>query len=79
MIGAKADGDRLMSEEDDWDFAGVDDAKLMILAAVRYLLENASASDRGEVVAEITEIVRQATQSATSGQPNPFEDEAPGG
>jgi hypothetical protein len=49
-----------MSDEDDWDFAGDDDAKLTIRAAVRYLLKGAARSDRGDIVAEIIEIVRQA-------------------
>jgi len=69
----------VISDEDDWDFAGADDAKLMILAAVRYLLDNASASDRGDVVAEIIEVVRQAAQGLSTSQPDPFDDDVPGG
>jgi hypothetical protein len=66
-----------MSDEDDWDFAGEDDAKLMILAAVRYLLENAAAADRGDVMAEIVEIVCQAAQDLPVDQSDSFDDEAP--
>jgi hypothetical protein len=68
-----------MSDEDEWDFAGDDDAKLMILAAVRYLLENASGADRGHVMAEINEIVREAGRGVSVGQSDPFADETPGG
>jgi len=49
-----------MSDEDDWDFAGADDAQMTIRAAVRYLLKSADASDRGDILVEIIEIVRQA-------------------
>jgi hypothetical protein len=67
-----------MSDEDDWDFVGEGDAKLMILAAVRYLLESASASDRGDVVIEIIEVVRQAAQGLSVGESDRFGDETPG-
>ena len=40
-----------MSDEYDWDFAGDDDAKVTIHAAVRYLLRSAAGSDRGDIVA----------------------------
>jgi hypothetical protein len=63
-----------MSDQDDWDFAGDDDAKMTIEAAVRYLLKGAAGSDRGDIVLEIIEIVRQAAQGA-----DPFDDELPGG
>jgi hypothetical protein len=49
-----------MSEEDDWDFAGADDAKITIRAAVRFLLKGAAGSDRGDILIEIMETVRQA-------------------
>jgi hypothetical protein len=66
-----------MSDEDDWDFAGGDDAMLMILAAVRYLLENASASDRGDVVTEIIEIACQGERDLSVDRSKPFNDETP--
>jgi hypothetical protein len=68
-----------MSEEDDWDFAGSADAKITIHAAVRYLLKNAAASDRGDIVVEIIEIVREAALGVPPDQPDPFDDDAPGG
>jgi hypothetical protein len=68
-----------MSDEDDWDFAGDDDAKLTIRAAVRYLLKGAPGSDRGDIVAEIIEIVRQAVHDVPPDQPDPFDDDAAGG
>jgi hypothetical protein len=47
-----------MTVQIDWDFAGDDDAKAEIGAAVRYLLKDATGSARGDIVWEITEIVR---------------------
>jgi hypothetical protein len=67
-----------MSDEDDSDFASEDDAKLMILAAVRYLLGNTSASDRSDVMAEIVEIVSQGAEGLSVDQCDPFDYDAPG-
>jgi hypothetical protein len=39
-----------MSDQDDWDFAGPDDAKAEIRAAVAYSLKGAGGSDRGDIV-----------------------------
>ena len=47
-----------MTVQIDWDFAGDDDAKAEIGAAVRYLLRDASAGVRGDIVRQIIEIVR---------------------
>ena len=47
-----------MSVQIDWDFAGNDDAKAEIGAAVRYLLKDANGSTRGDIVQEVVEIVR---------------------
>jgi hypothetical protein len=47
-----------MSVQIDWDFAGDDDAKAEIGAAVRYLLKNATGSARGDIVQELIGIVR---------------------
>ncbi len=47
-----------MSAQIDWDFAGDDDAKAEIGAAVRYLLKDTTGSARGDMVREIIEIVR---------------------
>ena len=68
-----------MSDEDDWDFAGDDDAKVTIRAAVRYLLKGAPGSDRGDIVAEIIEIVREAAHGLPPQRSDPFDDDAPGG
>ena len=67
-----------MSDQDDWDFAGADDAKVTIRAAVRYLLKGAAGSDRGDIMVEIIEIVHQVAQGEPPNQPDPFDD-APGG
>jgi hypothetical protein len=56
-----------MSDQDDWDFAGDDDAKMTIEAAVRYLLKGAAGSDRGDIVLEIIEIVRDVANGLPHG------------
>jgi hypothetical protein len=68
-----------MSDQDDWDFADDDDAKMAIRAAVRYLLKRAPASARGDIVSEITETVRQAAHDVSPDSSDPFDDEFPGG
>jgi hypothetical protein len=47
-----------MSDQVDWDFAGPDDDKAEIRAAVGYLLNGASGIARADIVLEIIEIVR---------------------
>lgn len=47
-----------MSVQIDWDFAGDDDAKAEIAAAVRHLLKDASDGARADVVREVIEIVQ---------------------
>jgi hypothetical protein len=66
-----------MSDQDDWDFAGADDAKATIRAAVRYLLKGAAGSDRGDIAREIIEIVNEVARGLPPG--DPFDDELPGG
>ena len=68
-----------MSDQDDWDFAGADDAKATIRAAVRYLLKGAAGSDRGDIAREIIEIVNEVARGLAPGGSDPFEDELPGG
>ena len=68
-----------MSDEDDWDFAGADDAKVTIRAAVRYLLRGTTDGIRGDIVQEIISIVRQVANASPSGQPDPLNDDMPGG
>jgi hypothetical protein len=69
----------VMSDEDEWDFAGAADAKVTIHAAARYLLKSAGGSDRGDIISEIIEIVRQAAQDVPLDRPDPFDDDEPGG
>jgi hypothetical protein len=68
-----------MSDEDDWDFAGADDAKTTIRAAIRYLLKGATGGARGDIVQEIISIVRQISNEPRTGQANPLDDDMPGG
>jgi hypothetical protein len=68
-----------MSDESDRDFAGDDDAKARIRAAVRYLLEGAAGSDRGDIVREITDIVGEVARGLPPGEPDPLDDDMPGG
>ena len=68
-----------MSDQDDWEFAGADDAKVTIRAAVRYLLKGAAGSDRGDIVREIIAIVSDAANGSPFEQPNPLDDGLPGG
>jgi hypothetical protein len=68
-----------MTDQDDWDFAGADDAKAEIRAAVRYLLKGATGPARTIVALEIMEIVRQVADGLPPEQPNPLDDGLPGG
>jgi hypothetical protein len=68
-----------MSDQDDWDFAGADDAKAEIRAAVGYLLKGAAGRARNIIALEIMEIVRQVANGLPPEPPNPFDDEPPGG
>ena len=68
-----------MSDEDDWDFAGADDAKVTIRAAIRYLLKGATGGARGDIVQEIITIVRQVSNGLPPEQPDPLDDDVPGG
>ena len=65
-----------MSDEDDWDLAGADDAKVTIRAAVRYLLKGTTDGARGDIVQAIISIVRQVSNEPSSGQ---LDDDPPGG
>ena len=68
-----------MSDQDDWDFAGPDDAKAEIRAAVAYLLNGTAGSDRGDIVREIIEIVNEVARELAAGPPDPLDDDMPGG
>ena len=65
--------------QDDWEFAGPDDAKAEIRAAVGYLLRGATGGARGDIVQEITAIVRQAASGLPPEQPSSLDDGLPGG
>ena len=67
-----------MSDDDDWDFAGADDAKMTIRAAVRYLLKGTTDGVRGDIVEAIISIVRQVSNEPDD-QTNPLDDDMPGG
>jgi hypothetical protein len=68
-----------MSDELDWNFSDKDDAKTEIRAAVKYLLRDATGSARGDIVREIIEIVRHVANGLAPEQPNPLDDDLPGG
>jgi hypothetical protein len=68
-----------MSDRDDWEFAGPDDAKAEIRAAVGYLLRGATGGARGDIVQEIIAIVRQVASGLPPEQGNPLDDGLPGG
>ena len=62
-----------MSDQDDWEFAGPDDAKAEIRAAVEYLLRGAIGGARGDIVQEIIAIVRQVASGLPPEQGNPLD------
>ena len=49
----------VMSDHDDWEFSGADDAKAEIRAAVGYLLRGATGGARGDITQAIISTVRQ--------------------
>jgi hypothetical protein len=63
-----------MSVQIDWDFAGDDDAKAEIGAAVRYLLKDATDSARGDIVRNIIETVHDVANGLLPPQhPGPLD------
>jgi hypothetical protein len=68
-----------MSDQDDWEFAGPDDAKAEIRAAVGYLLRGATGGARGDIVREIITIVRDVAHGLPPERPDPLDDDMPGG
>lgn len=69
-----------MSDQDDWDFASADGAKVTIRAAVRYLLRGTTDGVRGDIVQEIISMVRQVSNGSSPPQPHdPLDDDMPGG
>ena len=68
-----------MSDQDDWEFAGAEDAKAEIRAAVSYLLRGATGGARGDILQEIISIVRAVASGLPPEQPDPLDDDMPGG
>jgi hypothetical protein len=68
-----------MSDLEDSEFAGADDAKATIRAAVRYLLRGTADGVRGDILQGIITMVRKAASEPSPGQPDPFDPDAPGG
>lgn len=68
-----------MSDDVDWEFAGPDDAKAEIRAAVGYLLKDAAGAARDRIALEIMEIVRQVANGLSAEPSNPLDDGMPGG
>jgi hypothetical protein len=68
-----------MSDELDWNFVDEDGAKAEIRAVVEYLLRGATGGARGDIVQEITAIVRQVASGLPPEQGNPLDDGLPGG
>jgi hypothetical protein len=68
-----------MSDQEDWDCAGADDAKAEIRAAVSYLLRGVSGDARGDVVREIIAIVSDVASGLPPGQHDSLDDGLPGG
>ncbi len=68
-----------MSDELDWNFSDNNEAKTEIRAAVEYLLRGAAGGARGDIVQEIIAIVRQVASGLPPEQPNPLDDDMPGG
>jgi hypothetical protein len=69
----------MMSDELDWNFVDIDDAKAEIRAAVEYLLRDAAGGARGDIVQEIVAIVRDAANGVPARKPDPLDDDMPGG
>ena len=63
----------------DWEFAGPDDAKAEIRAAVAYLLRDATGGARGDIVQEIIAIVRHVASGLPSARSGPLDDDMLGG
>ena len=68
-----------MSDQDGWDFAGPDDAKAEIRAAVGCLLKDAAGAARDRIALEIIEIVRQVAKGLPAEPSSSLDDGMPGG
>jgi hypothetical protein len=70
---------RAMSDQDDRDFAGEDDAKAKLRAAMAYLLKGTIGTPRHVIALEIMETLRQVANGWPPGQSDPLDDDLPGG
>ena len=68
-----------MSDQDDWDFGGPDDAKAKLRAAMAYLLKGTTGTARHVIALEVMEIRRQVANGLPPEQPDPLDDGLPGG
>jgi hypothetical protein len=68
-----------LSDLDAWEFVDDEDAKMTIRAAVQCLLKGTAGSDRGDILTEIAEIVRESALGVSPDQPDPFDEVPPGG
>lgn len=68
-----------MSDQDDWDFAGADDAKATLRAAMAYLLKGSAGDARYAITQEIVEIFREVASRLPPGRSDPLDDDLPGG
>jgi hypothetical protein len=68
-----------ISDRDDWEFSGADDAKAEIRAAVGYLLRGTTGGARGDITQAIISTVRQVAAGLPPVQPNSLDDGLPGG
>jgi hypothetical protein len=62
-----------MSAQIDWDFAGDEDAKAEIGAAVRYLLKDATGGARSDVIRDIVEIVHDVANGRSQQHTTPLD------
>ena len=68
-----------MSDQDDRDFAGEDDAKAKLRAAMAYLLKGTTGTARHVIALEIIAIVRQVASGLPPEPPNSLDGGLPGG
>ena len=68
-----------MSDQDDWEFSGAEDAKAEIRAAVGYLLRGATGGARGDITQAIISTIRQVAAGLPPDQPNYLDNGLPGG
>ena len=68
-----------MSDEFRTDFSGEDEAKAVIRAAARYLLQGTAGSDRGDIVQQVIAIVNEVARGLPTSGSDALDDGMPGG